>query len=330
MFLLPCEEAVDILRAALGTVGAVTKAGIEQSLVEICEAVHDGYGDEVIAPCISDHPFRPALLVSSGRVAEAGVEVVVGPQFAEALLFDPVMAHKDLLNGACQVVVDNDGEDAAEEGEGMDVGVEERLLLLTGIGAYKRLAGEFRTHAEEVEGDPFPLYYGNCPAPVGFGLLSAVGLQDEICAGSLHPFLCFYLTHVPAHGHLASRVSFFFDETCVYPAGGVALFLRHLAVFLQPALYRAPVILENGVRLGRTSPVPGELAFQDLPDRHPGMARFLLYLPDALVVDPMCRPYVLVLIHRYHPFPPVPLVSSQTNLPEMVLGVGQFSVIICP
>lgn len=126
------KEGIDILRAALGTVGAVTKAGIEQSLVEICEAVHDGYGDEVIAPYISYHSFRPALLVGCGGVAEAGLEVVVGPQFAEALLFDPVITRKNLLNGARQVVVDDDGKDAAEEGECMDVGVEERLLLSRG------------------------------------------------------------------------------------------------------------------------------------------------------------------------------------------------------
>ena len=90
----------------------------------------------------------------------------------------------------------------------------------------------------------------------------------------------------------------------------MALLFRDLAIFLQPALYCVRVLPEDGVCLYRSPFILGELALEDLPDRHPGMARLLLYLPDALAVNPVCRPDVLVLIHRYHPFPPVPSVLS--------------------
>ena len=115
----------------------------EGAFVEFLEALHDGDGNKVIAPYISDHPFRPALLMGGSRVAEAGLEVVVGLKFAEALLFDPVpWPVRTFSNGALQVVVHNGGKDTAEEVEGMDMGVEEGLLLLAGIGAYEGLAGE--------------------------------------------------------------------------------------------------------------------------------------------------------------------------------------------
>lgn len=127
-------------------------------------------------------------------------------------------------------------------------------------------------------GCPYPLDYGKGLSPVGLGLLSAFGFEDEICAGCIHPFPCLYLPHAPAHGNLASRVSFFFDKACVDPAGCVALFFRVLTVLLQPAFHCVPVLPGNGVCLYRSPLILGELALKDLPDRHSGMARLLPYL----------------------------------------------------
>lgn len=248
------------------------------------------------------------------RVTEAGFEVVGGLKFAKALLLDPAVARKDLLNGARQVVVHNGGEDTAEETEGVEMGVEERLLLLAGIGTDKSLGGELGAHAEEVKGDPHPCDYGKGTPPVGLGLLSAIGFEDQEDAGNLHSFLYLYLAHVPAHSDLASPVSFFLHETCVDSAGGVTLLFGILTIFLQPELYCIPVLLENRIWLGCSTLILGELTLKDLPDRYPGMARFFLYLPDAFAVNPMCCPDVLVLIHRYHPFPPVKsvFIKNQT------------------
>jgi len=268
VFPFPLKEAVDILRAAFRPVGAVAKARLKEPLVEFLEALHDGYGDKVIAPDIPDHPFGAALLMGGSRVAEAGIEVIIGPQLAEALLLDPAVSLKDLLNGTRQVVIDDDGEDTAEEPERVNMGIEERLLLLAGVGAYKGLGGELRAHAEEVKGGTYSPHYRNSPSPVGLGLLSAFGLQDQICAGCLHTFFCLYLAHITAHGHFAPRVSFLLDEACVDPAGGVPLFFRVLEVFLQPALYGVPVLLENGICLRRSPSVLGELTLKDLSDRH--------------------------------------------------------------
>jgi len=54
-----------------------------------------------------------------------------------------------------------------------------------------------------------------------------------------------------------------------------------------------------------------------------GMTRLFLYQPDAFAVNPVCRPDVLVLIHRYHPFPPVPSVLSD-QLTRDRSGGGSF------
>jgi hypothetical protein len=71
----------------------------------------------------------------------------------------------------------------------------------------------------------------------------------------------------------------------------------------------------------------GELALEDLPDRHPGMARLLLYLPDALAVNPVCRP-------DYSSDPSLsPFPSGTVGLVrptyQRSFGGGHFSVIIC-
>ena len=128
-------------------------------------------------------------------------------------------------------------------------------------------------------------------------LLSALRFEDKINARQFHTFFCLYLAHVPAHGHLASRVSFLFDKARVDPAGGVTLFFRVLAVFNQTS--SSPCASRER---GMTLPLPalGKLA-KDLlivtrEWRSPSVSAGCFYrmpVPSD----------VLVLIHRYHPFP---------------------------
>lgn len=82
----------------------MVQAGFKKPLIEFFKALHSGHGHQVIAPDIPDGPFRAALLVGATRIAEAGLKIIVGPQFAEALLFDAIAPLEDFLHGALQIV----------------------------------------------------------------------------------------------------------------------------------------------------------------------------------------------------------------------------------
>jgi hypothetical protein len=73
-----------------------------------------------------------------------------------------------------------------------------------------------------------------------------------------------------------------------------------------------------------------KFSLQYLPDRYPGMSRLLLYLPDALVINPMCCPDILVLIHPDHLPTSGQSVFVNNQLTRDLLTVGQFYVIIAP
>jgi hypothetical protein len=46
----------------------------------------------------------------ASRIAESGLKIIISPESSEALLFDPKPPRKNLLYGARQVVVNDDGK----------------------------------------------------------------------------------------------------------------------------------------------------------------------------------------------------------------------------
>ncbi len=75
--------------------------------------------------------------MTAGRVAEAGCKVVIHPEFAEALLLNTAVALQNFAHGSGEIVIDQDGKDAAEKSEGLAMRIEEGLLALTGVEADK-------------------------------------------------------------------------------------------------------------------------------------------------------------------------------------------------
>ena len=75
------------------------------------------------------------LLPTGGRIAELGFEQEVADHGREARVDLPLLAAADLVDGSAHIVVDAPPRHAAQDAEGVVMGVEQHLVGLLRIGA---------------------------------------------------------------------------------------------------------------------------------------------------------------------------------------------------
>ena len=145
--------------------------------------MHDGDRHEEVAAGEADQRLDVPLLVGPPHQAEVGLEQVVALQPEELVGDLAVAAAGDPGDGDLGVVVADPPGHAAEEGEGPDVALEERLGALAREGADEDRVGVRQGHDEQrdlgrpaVEGD-----LGL--AEVDLGLAGRVGQRDEDLGG---------------------------------------------------------------------------------------------------------------------------------------------------
>ena len=122
---------------------------LEVGVERLQAAVDDGDRHQEVAAGVADQRLDVPLLVGPPHQAEVGLEQVMALEPEELVGDLAVAAAEDLGDGDLGVVVADPARDAAEEGEGPDVALEERLGALAREGADRRsrrsTAGSSRT-----------------------------------------------------------------------------------------------------------------------------------------------------------------------------------------
>jgi hypothetical protein len=200
------------------------------------------------------------LLVRPPHEAEVLAEQVVTLEAEELAGALAVAGPDDPGHGDLGVVVTDPAGHAAEEGEGPDVALEERLGALAGEGAGEDRVGVRQRHDEHRDGGR-PAVEGDLGLPeVGLGLAGRVGQRDEHLGGATPP---------GADGVLdpgqPARVAVLGLETLVDPLGGVPLLLRRLLVVLEDLVDDREQGLEDGGPLELGPPVSGRLGVVEDP-----------------------------------------------------------------
>ena len=111
---------------------------LEVGVERLQAAVHGGDRHEEVAAGVADERLDVPLLVGPPHQAEVGLEQVVALEPQERVGDLAVAAAGDLGDGDLAVVVADPPGHAAEEGEGPDVALEERLGALAREGADRR------------------------------------------------------------------------------------------------------------------------------------------------------------------------------------------------
>ena len=176
-----------------------------------------------------------------------------------------VAAAGDLGHGDLGVVVADPPGHAAEEGEGPDVALEERLGALAGEGADEGRVGVRQGHHEQGHGGGLPVESDLGLAEVDLGLARAVGQRDEDLGGAEPPGGDGLL-----HDGQAAAVAVLVAEPLEDAAGGVPLLPRGLLVVLEDLVDDGQERLELGPGSWGRAAVSGRLGVvEDLLERVP-------------------------------------------------------------
>ena len=205
------------------------------------------------------------LLVGPPHQAEVGLEQVVALEPQERVGDLALAAAGDLGDGDPGVVVADPPRDAAEEGEGPDVALEERLGALAREGADEDRVGVRQGHDEQGHRGGLAVEDDLGLAEVDLGLAGGVGQRDEDLGGPEPP---------GGDGLLddgqAALVAVLVAEPLEDPAGGVPLLPRGLLVGLEDLVDDGQEGVELGPGAGRRAAVAGRLGMvEDLRERVP-------------------------------------------------------------
>src|SRR3954447_11690659 len=134
----------------------------------------------MVAAEVADLALHAALLVPGRGRAELRLEPPVRAERDEPYRLLAAMAAQDLADRTGQVVVAQNPMDPAKVGEGVLVGLEERLLRGTRVGPVERRPTRHAAHAEHLQRDPVPAELGGRLVPVDLSLRApSVGLRHE-------------------------------------------------------------------------------------------------------------------------------------------------------
>src|SRR3954447_22737794 len=134
----------------------------------------------MVAAEVADLALHAALLVPGRGRAELRLEPPVRAERDEPYRLLAAMAAQDLADRTGQVVVAQNPDDPAKVGEGVLVGLEERLLRGTRVGPVERRPTRHAAHAEHLQRDPVAAELGGRLVPVDLSLRApSVGLRHE-------------------------------------------------------------------------------------------------------------------------------------------------------
>ena len=141
-----------------------------QPCVQRLEALEPGHRHEEVPPAEADHALDVALVVPLARAAEPVLEQVVRLQFREGdgPLAGPVA--QDLRNRQGGVVIEDRQRNAAEEREGRDVAVAERLHRLGRVCLDEKRIRVRQRHRQVVQLAPDPANLAERLAEVHLGV----------------------------------------------------------------------------------------------------------------------------------------------------------------
>jgi len=209
-----------------GEVGAAV--GREPGVEPLQAAVQGRDGHQEVAAGVAHERLDVPLLVRPAHQAEVGLEEVVADEAEEGAGEPPLAAAGDLRDGDLEVVGADPPGHAAEEGEGPDVSLAERLGALAWEGAAEDRVGVGPRHDEHRHLGGPAVEDDRGRAEVDLGLAGRVGQRDEHL-GSLAP--------PGADGVLddgqPALVAVLVAEPTVDPHGGVPLLPRGLRVVLE-------------------------------------------------------------------------------------------------
>jgi len=205
------------------------------------------------------------LLVGPPHQAEVVLEQVMTLEPQKRVGHLAAAAARDLGDGDLRVVIADPAGYAAEEGEGPDVPLEERLGAFAREGTEEESVGVRQGHHEQGHSGRLAVERDLGLAEVDLGLTGAVGQGNEDLGGSQ-----------PAggdgllHDGQAARVPVLVAEPLEDAVGGVPLFLRGLLVILEDLLDDGKERLELRLRSWRLSAVAGGLGvLEDLLESVP-------------------------------------------------------------
>jgi hypothetical protein len=280
-----------------------------------------GDGHEEVAAGVADERLDVPLLVGPAHQAEVGLEEVVALQAEERVGEPPLPAAGDLRHGDLQVVVADPPGDAAEEGEGAGVPLEERLGALAREGAAEERVGVRQGHDEDGHLGRPAVERDRGLAEVGLGLAGRVGQRDEDLGVAALPGADGVLDDGQAAG-----VAVLVAEPPVDPDGGVPLLPGGLAVVLEDLVDDRQERLEDRRPLGRGAAVARRLGVrEDLAEGLPMDAVLAAGGASAQAVDEDATADLGPVLHvGEHPCAPllVPPVVGQSRPPSWAGGSG--------
>jgi hypothetical protein len=222
-------------------------------------------GDEEVAACEADERLDVPLLVGPADQAEVVLEPVVALEPEELGGELAVAGAGDLGHGDLGVVVADPARHPAEEGEGADVSLEERLGALAGEGRDEDRVGVRQRHDEHGDGGGLAVERDLGLAEVGLGLAGRVGQRDEDLGGAKPP---------GADGVLdrgqPALVAVLVPQPLEDPLGGVPLLLGGLLVVLEDLVDDRQQGVEDRGPLRLGAAITGRLGVvEDLLERLP-------------------------------------------------------------
>ena len=138
------------------------------------------HGHQPVAPEPAQLAFYAAFFVAAGRVAVLALIAPVRAKRDDPIRLHTLVSAQNLLHHGLHVVVAQGLEDAAEVGEGMFVGFQQRLLRGVRIGPVEGIARAHAAHREEVQLAHFAAQYGHALEPIHLRFLAQlVALRHE-------------------------------------------------------------------------------------------------------------------------------------------------------
>ena len=230
------KNSFTVFSLPLEPVVAIGQTFGQELLVQGLKTVGLRQRHEVVALDVAHQALDAAFLVGRRRVTEAGRKIIVGVELGKLGLLHPASAPQDLAYRRGQVVVDQGGEDTAEKGKGMQVGVKKGLLPLTGIAAHEVFGGIPGTHAKKLDGGGLAPNDRQRRAPVHLSFPAYFRIQRNEGLGHVQPQAHLGSPYIMPHVGLTAGKTMLPHQAVINPPGRMALLLRAAFVLLQPAV----------------------------------------------------------------------------------------------
>lgn len=211
----------------------VFQARLPQVGVQLGKGADLEHGREEIALVEPHVALDAAFLMALGRCAIVAIKQIMAAKAREGLLFAPIMAFEHLEHSRFQVVIGNPLRHTPEKPKGLDMTLEESLLLLERKGHHKPRMRVIQTHGKELDRHPLTRQLDHGLTPVRLGILPRIELQRQKGGpGLARPPL---LADVATHRDFAARIAVLW-ELFIDRVGRIPLLARLLITLVQQLL----------------------------------------------------------------------------------------------